>query len=646
MTSDMETPSIVVEPPRDEIEDLIDSGRLNSALGGEFHFNVFPDGSSNTRNTSAEQGLFSTPLENSPISSGQVSPLITTGLRDGAAKPHHWSSDLVGFDSDLPASSGNMFLSASGQNSPIDAWSPVSTSSGDLFPDAWSDCSSSWSPSVESSSPSSPSLSPINSSMNNIRLTEPTMLDENGMFNQGPSMYRMRSNSYSGGSDSPPESNNGRPRSASFTNPQVPGGSGLNAVPQVPQAYQWDPSYHDPMTAFLPGSPVPGSSLDNTLFIGNTGASYGSPSSSNFSSPSSDVWQFDLSAPIPSIMFQPPPGPPPQNPSSSANTHSRSLSTHLTVPSNTHSLQRRGAHRRSHSHTGVHEPPSPSSPSSSQMGRVHLSSTRGRSPGPSSARHSRPPSLTRDHTYSPVDPNAAFMNINPAVQLPTIMTDTSPFLSLSPPTPSSAAPSPTHSPISPAIEISAPDNSDVPVINVDDYDTAGLARRHSYGGSQSPEPPHPAELHRAASDPVGRGRKPRARTVPRRFPGLLRPQKEVDESMQLQDQASMMMDVPIEGITSTASSPTPASSDNEHKEIVASTKIVDASSKRRKKQGEKGRFVCTICGHDFTAKHNLNMALNRTNAVSVGKLLQQAVQQSDTNRIVAVVLLANGRSNV
>lgn len=606
MSNDIETPSIVVEPPRDEIEDLIDGGRnpsLNSTLGGDFQalYGVFPDSTSSSRNTSTEQGLFSTPLEHSPLSSGQVSPLITTGLRD--------------------ASSGNMFLSASGQNSPIDAWSPVSTSSGDaVFPDTWSDCSSSWSPSVESSSPSSPSLSPINSSMLHIHLNEAPMLDDNAGFNQGPSMYRIRSNSYSGGSDSPPESGGARPRSASFTNPQIAGGTGLDAAPQISQQFQWDPSFQDAsMTTFVPGSPIPGHSLDNTLFVGNNGASYGSPSSSNFSSPtSSESWHYDLPAqPIPSIMFQPPPGPPPQNPMSSA-SHSRSLSTHLTVPSSTHSLQRRGAHRRSHSHTGVHEPTSPSSPSATRPSRGHPSG-RGRSPGPSAARHSRTPSLTRDPAYSPIDPSASFIAVNPANQIPNVMTDISSFLPS--PTPSSAGSSPVHSPITHPIEINVTDSGagDVPVINVDDYDSSGLARRHSYGGgSQSPEP-SPTELHRAASDPVGRGRKARSRTVPRRFPGLLRPQKEVDESMQFRDLSSLMMDVPIEGIASTSSSPTPASSDNEHKEIVASTKIVDASSKRRKKPGEKGRFVCHICGHDFTAKHNLNNHMNSHSGIKPHK---------------------------
>ena len=82
-----------------------------------------------TDGISTEQGLFSSPADHSPLSSGQVSPLITTGLRDGTVKqPNYPSREFEGI---ITVTSGNMFLSASGQNSPIEALSPASTSSGD-----------------------------------------------------------------------------------------------------------------------------------------------------------------------------------------------------------------------------------------------------------------------------------------------------------------------------------------------------------------------------------------------------------------------------------------------------------------------------------------------------------------------------------
>ncbi|KAG7089237.1 hypothetical protein E1B28_010936 [Marasmius oreades] len=594
MNHDMETPSIVVEPPSEEV-DLIDGGHtpsLTSAL--QSFYGMYQDTTSSSGNTSTEQGLFSTPLDLSP---GQISPLITTGLRD--------------------AQSGNMFLSASGQNSPIEASSPASTSSGDpVFPENWSDCSSQWSPSHDSSShPSSPSMSPINTSMLNFTFNDPPYLEET--FQEAPAANRMRSNSYSGGSgseSSPEASNSGRPRSASFTN--------------VNDHYfhvesQWDPSFQ--ATGFV-ASPLPNDfpAVDTNIYSGNVPPGFGSPTSPSYS-PVNDGWNVPdpSSGPLPTFMNYHYPslsGPPP-NPNSNPNpmmtSHSRSQSTHLTVPSNT-SLQRRGAHRRSHSHTGVHEHTSPPiSPTLSDPATRGLSpSTRGRQSSPSfTPNHSRPSSAASfnyETYFQQVDQSAAFLNINPATQIPSNMSDSSSsFLSPSP-GPSSASQSPVQSPVAPPIELAVPDftgTKPLPAIKVDD----SLIRRHSYAGG-----PHvhadrsPETLHRATSDPLGRGRKIRTRS---RFQGLLRPQKEVDESSQFRDFSSMMIDVPVEGIASTSAATSPLSSDSEHKDIVASNKIVDASYKRRKKPDEKARFVCPICRHTFTAKHNLNNHINSHNGV-------------------------------
>ncbi|KAK1236392.1 hypothetical protein PQX77_000376 [Marasmius sp. AFHP31] len=552
MDPDMETPSIVVEPPREEV-DLIDGGHLN------------------------KQGLFSTPLEHSPLSSGQVSPLITTGLRD--------------------VTSGNMFLSASGQNSPIEALSPASTSSGDLFPETWSDCSSSWSPSHDSSSPDAP------------------YMEENLNYQQNSGANRMRSNSYSGGSDSPPEgSNGGRPRSASFTNAQIHSAF----INESQSIAQWDPLFHDPGVS--PTSPIPAdfSMMDPNFFSFNGGTNFGSPVSPSYSS-SSDNWSIpeNASGPMPNVVFNypPPEGPPPN--ANQMMSHSRSQSTHLTVPL-APSLQRRGAHRRSHSHTGVHEhassPTSPTSPDSATRGL--FPSNRGRQLSPSFAARSRPSSaasLTREPSYAQVDQSASFLNVNPATHMSSYMSDRSSVMSLSP-APSSASASPAQSPhIGSPVEL-APDFTGMeamPSIKVDD----SLVRRHSFAGgsshTQSPSPDPSETLHRAASDPIGRGRRPKSRP---RYQGLLRPQKEVDEVPPPQE-LSVMINVPVEGIASTSTATTPISSDSEQKEIVASSKIVDASVKRRKKPGERGRFVCPICNHNFTAKHNLNNHMNSHSGV-------------------------------
>ncbi|KAL0575497.1 hypothetical protein V5O48_006482 [Marasmius crinis-equi] len=608
----METPSIVVEPPREEV-DLIDGGHnasLNSAL--QVYYNgTYSCTTSSARNASAEQGLFSTPLEHSSHSSGQISPLITTGLRDGTVQ-HAPNYPYREFEGIITVTSGNMFLSASGQNSPIEALSPASTSSGDLFPETWSDTSSTWSPSVESSSPSSPSLSPINTSMLNFTFNDAPYLEESFSSQQNPGTSRMRSNSYSGGSDSPPGVNNGgRPRSASFTNVNV-----STFLPPDSQP-QWVPSYHQNEIPLTNPMPNDFSMMDTSLFSAGASTSFGSPTSPSYS-PTNDAWSVTEVPPgaMPGVTFNypPPEGPPPST--NQVFAHSRSHSTHLTVPL-APSLQRRGAHRRSHSHTGVHDhASSPTSPASPDSMRGSFPSTRGRQPTPGfAANRSRPSSaasLTREPSYSQIDQSAAFLSVNPATQYPSHMSDSSSYLSPSP-APSSASPSPVQSPlIGSPVELAVPDFTGMeamPSISVDD----SLVRRHSFAGgsSQSHDARQPQTLHRAASDPVGRGRRARPRP---RFPGLLRPQNEVDEVPPPQE-LSIMINVPVEGIASTSTATTPLSSDSEHKEMVASNKIVDASTKRRKKPGERGRFICPICNHNFTAKHNLNNHMNSHSGV-------------------------------
>ncbi|GAW09709.1 C2H2 type zinc finger domain-containing protein [Lentinula edodes] len=142
--------------------------------------------------------------------------------------------------------------------------------------------------------------------------------------------------------------------------------------------------------------------------------------------------------------------------------------------------------------------------------------------------------------------------------------------------------------------------------------SGGVARRHSFAGSRSPSGSRSASplpesssnasdsLHRAISDPIGQNRRRRAPTVPRKYPGLLKPAKEVDEAGPSYPDSSMMINVPIEGVHS---APAPA----EFKTVVGSNKIVEASKARRKNEA---KFKCDICNHRFTAKHNLQNHMN------------------------------------
>ncbi|KAJ7830898.1 hypothetical protein B0H14DRAFT_2806081 [Mycena olivaceomarginata] len=111
--------------------------------------------------------------------------------------------------------------STSGRSSPIDAWSPVSSFSGDIFPDDLPE--DFWSHQQElSSHPSpSPSLSPITSALDNFKLDERyPPADQSVLLNGPPIGSRLRSSSHSVQAVSPPEvwvDGVGRGRSASFT---------------------------------------------------------------------------------------------------------------------------------------------------------------------------------------------------------------------------------------------------------------------------------------------------------------------------------------------------------------------------------------------------------------------------------------------
>ncbi|KAJ3876270.1 hypothetical protein F5051DRAFT_39178 [Lentinula edodes] len=381
-SQDLEAPTIFVEaPPEDEQGDLIDGGYLNSTFHEHspelqaLFLQMYPEASPSpmnipgTSSASFDQSLFSASFDQSS-STGQISPLITAGLREGSA--------------------GNIFLAPNDQSSPIDpAWSPASSFEGDVFSDGWSDGSSAWSPSVQSSSPSpsSPSLSPLNTSFNNIILSDDNVA--------GPALYRQRSNSFTR-SDSPNELGS-RPRSSSFND--------VASLAESSQTFtSTTQSVIDDYTLFQHTSdyveqisqiPQWSSSVQSDAASNLMGTSFDSSFDPRVLNSSFDETQWNINQPV----YSPPIGPPPSH---SHGSHGRSLSTHLTVPS---SLQRRDAHRRSHSHTGVQQ--------DSIRGRKRFSPT-----GDLSSRHSsqsREPSPTSP--YQQLDfTNAPYLNFGPMVQ--------------------------------------------------------------------------------------------------------------------------------------------------------------------------------------------------------------------------------------
>ncbi|KAJ3805807.1 hypothetical protein F5876DRAFT_69486 [Lentinula aff. lateritia] len=631
-SQDLEAPTIFVEaPPEDEQGDLIDGGYTSLSLNSTFHepspelqalfLQMFPEASPSSMNVpgtssaSFDQSLFSAPFDQSS-STGQISPLITAGLREGSA--------------------GNVFLAPNDQSSPIDpAWSPASSFEGDgkVFSDGWSDGSSAWSPSVQSSSPSpsSPSLSPLNTSFNNIILSDDNVA--------GPALYRQRSNSFTRSTDSPNELGS-RPRSSSFTD--------VASLAESSQYSSTTQSVIDDYTLFQHTSDY----VEQISQIPQRSSSVQSDAASNLMgtsfdprvlNSSFDETQWNMNQPV----YSPPIGPPPSH---SHVSHGRSLSTHLTVPS---SLQRRDAHRRSHSHTGIQQ--------DSIRGRKRFSPT-----GDLSSRHSsqsREPSPTSP--YQQLDfTHAPYLNFGPTVQTQfnnsdslTMLTSTSSPQSdfLSPTSTSSNSPqspsshvdffSATTSPhsllgavdpfFSPGISSSSGSSQLSLPITIQGHDSEpelipvqysdGVARRHSFAGIRSPSGSRSASplpesssnasdsLHRAISDPIGQNRRRRAPTVPRRYPGLLKPAKEVDEAGTSYPDSSMMINVPIEGVHS---APAPA----EFKTVVGSNKIVEASKARRKNEA---KFKCDICAHCFTAKHNLQSVHISVRSVEIPSPLEE-----------------------
>ncbi|KAJ3988017.1 hypothetical protein F5890DRAFT_630052 [Lentinula detonsa] len=613
-SQDLEAPTIFVEaPPEDEQEDLIDGGYSSLSLNSTFHENnpqlqalflqMYPETSSPLMNISGtspssfDQTLFSTSYDQTS-STGHVLPLITAGLREGSA--------------------GNIFLAPNDQSSPVDpAWSPASSFEGDgrVFPDGWSDSSSTWSPSVQSSSPSSPSLSPLNASFNNIILSDDTVA--------GPGLYRQRSNSLTGSADLPNDQGLG-PRSTSFTDISSLAAN-AQSLPPIAQPVD-DYSLFEQPTGHVE------SALQITQWISpaqsDTASNFMTTSfDPNPSVSSLDESHWTINPPI----YPPPAGPPP---SQSHGLHGRSHSTHLTVPGPP--LQRRDAHRRSHSHTGIHQ--------DNIRGRKRFSPTGDLSTRHSS--HSRDPS---PDSRSQLDfSNAPYLNFGPSVQtqldssssmLPSASSPQSDFFS--PTSTSSSSPqspfnhldmfSPTTSSpqslsapieafLSPGISSSSGSSRSSLPITIQGHDSepelipvqysGGVARRHSFAGSRSrsgsrsnsplPEPSTGVSVHRTISDPIGQNRRKRAPNIPRKYPGLLKPANEVDEAGPSYPDSSIMINVPLEGVHS---APAPA----EFKTVVGSDKIVQASKARRKNEA---KFKCDLCDHRFTAKHNLQNHMN------------------------------------
>ncbi|KAJ3762760.1 hypothetical protein EV360DRAFT_66789 [Lentinula raphanica] len=594
-SQDLEAPTIFVEAPPEDEQDLIDSTYPSHSLNSNFQddhsevhefLRMFSETSSSAMSmpgvpSSGQQSLVSASFDPSH-SIGSIPPLITAALREGSA--------------------GNVFLAPIDQSSPVDpAWSPASSYEGDAFPDAWSDGSSNWSPSVQSSSPSSPSLSPLNTSFNNIVLSDDNV--------SGPTLYRQRSNSYTGNTESLNDLSL-RTRAASFTDVSSlaqPTADDLSlfqnfSVESAPQNSQWTTSVQ---------SDAANNAMNGTF----------DPSAFN---PSLDDSNWNIHP-----TYSPPVGPPPFH---THGMHGRSHSTHLTVPGQ--SLQRRDAHRRSHSHTGIQQ--------DSVRGRKRFSPT-----GDLSSRHS---SHSRDASpvspYAQLDfPNpAAYLNFGPTVNtlnssdpsslLPSASSPQSEFLSPtstssnSPQSPSghfdlfsptTSSPQSLSGPVdtflSPGISSSSSSSRSSLPITIQGNESepelipvqysGGVARRHSFAGNRSPSgsrsgSPLPenstgASVHRAISDPIGQNRRRRAPNVPRKYPGLLKPAKEVDEAGPSRPDSSIMMNVAIEGVHSAP----PAA---EFKTVVGSDKIVQASVARRKNEA---KFKCELCDHRFTAKHNL-----------------------------------------
>lgn len=240
-------------------------------------------------------------------------------------------------------------------------------------------------------------------------------------------------------------------------------------------------------------------------------------------------------------------------------------------------LQRKGAHRRGATHTGINH-------------HSHMGAGRGRSLGPPSPR-SLSGSRSSDRSQSPYP--------SPSPSIP------------GSPLPNSNASSLYNSPLIPALPSEA--LGDIPDLNimVIPPDDASLGRRHTSAGAGGSGQTDEHQLRRVQSDPFAatRGQKHAAQPTHRRTRsgrGRGGAKSQVMGEMPMMNFAEAGPSNPYaESAEYDPPSPSGGSSnggDTSFKHQVASGKIVAASHKRRK---HPGKFVCEICEADFTAKHNL-----------------------------------------
>ncbi|KAJ6620101.1 hypothetical protein B0H10DRAFT_2023558 [Mycena sp. CBHHK59/15] len=466
----------------------------------------------------------------------------------------------LGFDSDY-----NYSPSVSGRSSPIDVWSPVSTSSGDIFPDDYScsdDLGTPWwnHQSAEPSGQSSPSLSPLTSAFDGFALDE--SYPDRSVLN-GPGVTRLRSSSYSGGQNvSPAEvwpdvrsrsaSLNARSHDSEFHRPGAPVAQGQGNFSQY--------NYSDNTDVQIEVSDVESTSLGTgmswALSNNNTYLSPGDAASGgvmSFRGELSLSWKYPTERPgltVPESLPQHHPQPP-----------SPSL---LTVPGV--GLQRRGASRRTRSHSDLNS----LMPSDRETGRG-----RGQHRAALSIPNSRSVSNgSRSH---------------PSSNSPVSFSDVQ--------TPASFSP---HSQPSPAAAF-------------DDAETgnevgASVERRRTFTGALRTADeflPAPTTLSRAASAPSSGKLTKAMRRIKAStgFQGVFK--------AEATDKSTFLSSQPPDG-SQQEFRVTPAAAAATFKLTVASKKIRDASSKRRINAAS---FCCPFpnCSSTFTARHNLTNHINSHN---------------------------------
>ncbi|KAJ7725974.1 hypothetical protein B0H16DRAFT_1593534 [Mycena metata] len=445
--------------------------------------------------------------------------------------------------------------STSGRNSPIDGWSPVSSFSGDVFPDDLSEELGPWAQqhlSGHSSPALSPSLSPITDALDGLtfRFDEHYPGVEQSVLPSGaPSVSRLRSSSHSVQSVSPAEvwtDGVGRGRSASFT-------ASTNDHQFYPNAAN---SAQHTEYANVQIS-VPDSNVTFHESFGS-GINWGMSQTENASGSGLTLghlaanWEFPGAS---SGSLQLPPSP--------------SL---LTVPTGPSRLQRRpacnpGTRYRSRSHSDLPSMISPDQDSGRGRGqhRSTLSIPNSRSVSNGSRASSRAASPHRPVFFSDVR------------------------------TPASYSPS---SPSSPAFEDAERGDGGISV-----------ERRHTLTTMRHSEellPPVPA-LSRASSAPSSRGRRSKPAPSLRNQPGL-----NMFKAMKTESASSFLSSSGSDSSSQQefrVSQPPSAAS---FKSEVASKKIKQASSKRRI---NVANFECPLetCSSTFTARHNLINHINSHN---------------------------------